>query len=289
MSQYSPRRFSYLPPVIKNLLIINILVYLATFFFQGVFHIDLNEILGLHFPGSSAFKPYQFITYMFAHGSFSHLFFNMFALWMFGCVIENSLGSKKFLLYYLVCGLGAAATHYGVTYFQLRPDIQLINTVLASPTAESIFALVGQHRFVIDQYAPADLLTAFSTFKESVSTLQSNNFDSAALQQSIDFITEYKDYYLSMPNIIGASGAVYGILLAFGMLFPNSMIYLYFFVPIKAKWFVLVYGLLELFSGLNFGGNMTDNVAHFAHLGGMIFGFFLIWYWKKHHKLFTNE
>ncbi|MDD3153004.1 MAG: rhomboid family intramembrane serine protease, partial [Bacteroidales bacterium] len=102
--QYSPQRFSVLPPVIKNLLIINILVYLSTFFFRGVFGIELNDILGLRYPGASQFRFYQFITYMFAHGSFSHLFFNMFALWMFGNIIENVMGSKRFLLYYFVCG-----------------------------------------------------------------------------------------------------------------------------------------------------------------------------------------
>ena len=226
--QYSPTGFRVLPPVVKNLLIINVLMYLATIT-MGRFHIDLNYILGLHFFKASDFREYQLITYMFMHGNFEHLFFNMFALWMFGNTLENIWGSKRFLLFYMVCGLGAGLCQELVQYIQYA-------TTLAD-------------------YANVNLGGG----------------------QIIPMSS-----YLNMMNTVGASGAIYGLLLAFGMMFPNAMIYLYFFVPIKAKWFVIGYAVIELISGFYGGGN----VAHFAHLGGMLFGLLLILYWKKKGELY---
>jgi membrane associated rhomboid family serine protease len=225
--QYRPNSFSLLPLVVKNLLIINGLFYLATVVLSGQFGIDLTEKLGLHFPLSEAFRPYQLITYMFMHGSFMHLFFNMFALWMFGNTLENVWGPKRFLTYYLITGIGAAICHYTVIYFEMQPALDYIN---------------------------------------------SNSFDHPELEAM-------RQEVLNAPVVVGASGSVFGILLAFGMMFPNTLLYIYFAIPIKAKWFVILYGAAELFSGL--AGAPGDNVAHFAHLGGMLFGFILIKYWKK--------
>ena len=221
--QYSPTGFKVLPTVVKNLLIINVLMYLATITLER-FGIDLTNILGLHFFKASDFRIYQFVTYMFMHANFTHLFFNMFALWMFGNTLENLWGSQRFLLYYMVCGLGAGLCQELVQYIEYT-------TTLAE------YATVNTGSQIIPM---AD--------------------------------------YLNMMNTVGASGAIYGLLLAFGMMFPDSRIYLYFLVPIKAKWFVIGYAVVELLSGL--GGH--DNVAHFAHLGGMLFGLILILYWKKH-------
>ncbi|MBQ5532163.1 MAG: rhomboid family intramembrane serine protease [Bacteroidales bacterium] len=218
---YSPGRFSFLPNVTKNLLIINTLCYFAMVVVKQAFGFDMNDLFGLHYYQSSHFHPFQFITYMFMHGSFEHLFFNMFALWMFGSVIENYWGGRKYLLYYLMTGIGAAMTHYLVLNHQLQAII---------PT--------------IDE--------------------------------------DKLDYFLSLPNIVGASGSIYGLLLAFGMLFPNDRIYLYFLFPIKAKWFVLIFGLLELFSGIT---GTADGVAHFAHLGGMVFGIILILLWRRRERM----
>ena len=229
--QYSPTGFRVLPPVVKNLLIINVLLYLATFTINR-FHIDLTDYLGLHFFMASDFKPYQLITYMFMHGNFEHLFFNMFALWMFGNTLENIWGSKRFLLFYMVCGVGAGLCQEVVQYIQYA-------TTLA-------------------QYDSVNLGGG----------------------QVISMAN-----YLNLMNTVGASGAIYGLLLAFGMMFPNSMIYLYFFVPIKAKWFVIGYAVIELVSGFIGGGN----VAHFAHLGGMLFGLILILVWKKKGKLYGDQ
>ena len=229
--QYSPTGFRVLPPVVKNLLIINVLLYLTTFTMNR-FQIDLTDYLGLHFFKASDFKPYQLITYMFMHGNFEHLFFNMFALWMFGNTLENIWGSKRFLLFYMLCGIGAGLCQEVVQYIQYATSLAQYDNV---------------------------------------------SFGNGQLISMAD--------YLNLLNTVGASGAIYGLLLAFGMMFPNSMIYLYFFVPIKAKWFVIGYAVIELVSGFIGGGN----VAHFAHLGGMLFGLILILVWKKKGKLYGER
>lgn len=220
--QYSPTGFKFLPTVVKNLLIINILMFFATFTLRR-FNIDLTDLLGLHFFKASDFRLYQIVTYMFMHANFGHLFFNMFALWMFGNTLENLWGSNRFLLFYMVCGIGAGMCQELVQYIQYT-------TSLAN-------------------YANVNLGGQVVTM----------------------------DTYLNMMNTVGASGAIYGLLLAFGMIFPNSMIYFYFLIPIKAKWFVIGYAVIELITGLT----GFDNVAHFAHLGGMLFGLGLILYWRK--------
>jgi len=234
--------FGSLPLVVKNILIINVLFFLATLSVGKTFGIDLSNILGLHYFSSESFKPYQLVTYMFMHGGFGHIFFNMFAVWMFGRVLEDVWGPKRFLIYYFVTGIGAALIQLTVTYFQ-------ITHLEYSMVADNINMVISDgHR---------------------------------ALEEGKNFI----DPQMSKLNLlintptIGASGAVFGILLAFGMLFPNTMLYVYFAIPVKAKYFVMIYGAIELYLGIS--NNEGDNVAHFAHLGGMIFGFFLIRYWKK--------
>lgn len=226
--QYSPTGFRVLPTVVKNLLIINVLMFLATFTLRK-FNIDLNDILGLHFFKASGFRPYQIVTYMFMHGNFEHLFFNMFALWMFGANMENIWGSKRFLIFYMVCGLGAGLCQEGVQYIQYATQLAGYESVNLG----------------------GNMVVSMSE-------------------------------YLNMMTTVGASGAIYGLLLAFGMMFPNSMIYLYFLFPIRAKWFVIGYAVIELISGFVGGGN----VAHFAHLGGMLFGLILILHWKKKGELY---
>ena len=221
-NQFRPQGFSILPLVVKNLLIINAIFYLGTWAADVAWHIDLSDYLGLHYIGASDFRPYQFITYMFMHGNFAHLFFNMFALWMFGNSIENVWGPKRFLIFYFVCGIGAGLTQELVQYIQLSDIVEHYQ-----------YVNLGNRSIPVDDY-------------------------------------------LNMLTTVGASGAVYGILLAFGMMWPNSRIYIYFAIPIKAKWVVIIYGLLELFSGFS----SVDNVAHFAHVGGMLFGFLLIMYWR---------
>ena len=275
--RYSPTGFGFLPPVVKNLLIINGLFYLATLVLEGTMHIDLTDMLGLHYFAASKFQPYQFITYMFMHGNFTHILFNMFALWMFGSVLEQVWGPKKFLLYYMVTGIGAAVIHYMVFYFQISPAVNSMDVFLASPNMATLQQFISTHQFNVGS-AASDFNQVFENFNQSYKTLQMDPGNMQAMQESVNFVTAYREHFLNLPVVIGASGAIYGLLLAFGMLFPNSLIYVYFFIPMKAKWFVIIFGAIELFSGFY---ETNSGVAHFAHLGGMLFGFFLILYWKK--------
>ena len=235
---YRPTSFTQLPEVVKNLLIINGLFFLAKISLEGK-GIDLTQMLALHQFQSPDFRPYQLITHFFMHANFTHLIFNMFALWMFGKILENFWGGKKFLIYYMFTGIGAAVLHLAVSQYQIS---QLTNN------APELLELAIQGLY------------------------NTGNSNSLKLAQ------------LVITPTVGASGAVFGILLAFGMLFPNTLLYIYFAIPIKAKYFVIVYGLLELYLGLS--NNPADNIAHFAHLGGMLFGFILLKYWQKRRNTF---
>ena len=235
------------PPVVKNLIILNVLFYLATFVLGRSFNIDLTQKLALHYPASELFQPYQFITHMFMHGSTWHILFNMFALWMFGKMLETVWGSKRFFIYYFFTGLGAAALHTFVQWIEVA-------SLKSQMTPEQIETVYQQG------------YTAFS---------QGKNF--------VDPLMGKLNLLINIPTI-GASGAVFGILLGFGMLFPNTQLMLLFPpIPIRAKYFVIIYGVLELVLAFTQRGS---NIAHFAHLGGMIFGFILIKYWQKDRKTF---
>jgi len=280
-SQYSPQGFNILPPVVKNLLILNGIFYLATFALGNAFHYDLVNTFGLHYWASDSFRPWQFITYMFMHdpSNFSHILFNMFALWMFGYLLENVWGPRKFLFYYIFTGIGAALFHYAVWYFQFSPAIDAVNTFITDPSLVAFADFRNSSHFVL---VDKEMLQHFNAFVPQFnSALKTSDYQ--ATQLAVEFMQQYRAELLNAPVVIGASGAVFGILLAFGMLFPNTLIYLYFFIPIKAKWFVIIYGAIELYSGVF---NKSEGVAHFAHLGGMFFGFILIMIWnrQKHKK-----
>lgn len=264
--QISMGGFNILPKGVKNLLIINVLLFFATFVFNSAHICDLNRWLGLHYFVAPDFKPWQIITYMFMHGNFGHLFFNMFALWMFGASVENEWGTKKFLIYYLITGIGAALTHYGITYVEVAPTIDLVNQFVSSPSLET-------YRYLVEHNEVAQLQPMF---QNNLMVLQN---DPSSMNDLVAATINIQDSYLNSFVLIGASGAIYGILLAFGMMFPNSLIYIYFLIPIKAKWFVLIFGLLELVYGVL---GTADGVAHFAHFGGMLFGLILILLWRRH-------
>lgn len=201
--EFKPRQFQELPMVVKNILIINIVLFAAKFLLSNT--IDLDRYLDLFPIGTPYFKPHQFITYMFMHADISHIFLNMLGVYMFGSILENIWGSKRFLNYYLLCGLGAAALQLAISSFN--------------------------NEFTI---------------------------------------------------LLGASGSVFGLLVAFAMMFPNTELQLYFVIPVKAKFLVLGYALFELYNG--FFGN--DNVAHFAHLGGLAVGVIIMLIWKQNKKFF---
>lgn len=239
--------FGMMPPVTKNLIIINLIVWLAMFVLPGKLGMRLEDLGGLHYFRASDFNFAQLLTYMFMHSThgFAHIFFNMFSLWMFGMTLERTLGSARFLFYYISCGIGAALVQ------------------------ELVWALTWEDTFV-RLFANAnhvDFPEARAILEQWGNTLEGKRYISENLNI---FVT------------IGASGAIYGVLLAFGMLFPNAPLYLFFIpVPIKAKWMVLGMGVIEVLIGLSEAAGRSDGVAHFAHLGGMIFGFFIILYWKK--------
>lgn len=238
---------SSIPPVTLNLLIINVLLWVITALFAN--RIDLANLLGLHFVTSELFMPHQLITHMFMHGSTSHVFFNMFAVFMFGSVLERTWGSTKYLVYYLLTGLGAAALQLLITYIRIH---------------------------AIEAELPAEAIAKIYSEGANIMVRGLNYTDPA--WGSLNALLN--------GSMVGASGAVFGLLVAFGMLFPNvELMMLFFPVPIKAKWFVMGYGVMELILGVL--DNAGDNVAHFAHLGGLITGFFIILYWKKKAK--SNE
>ncbi len=209
---------SQIPTVTKNLVAINILMFIATLVNENF----MVANFAMFYPASPFFKPWQILTHMFMHGGFWHIFFNMYSLLMFGSILERSLGTKKYLIFYFVTGLGAVALHTGVEWMQAR-----------------VFIDNG----AVDAY-----------------------------QQ------------LLVTPTLGASGAIYGVLIGFAMLYPQARLMLIFPpIPVKAKWLVIIFAAIELFSGIN---GIQDGVAHFAHLGGMLFGWLLIRWWRKQGKLY---
>lgn len=272
--QYRPTGFTLLPEVVKNILIINGIFYLATVVLRDK-GLDLTDVFGLHYFGSEQFRVWQPITYMFMHGSFSHLFFNMFAVWMFGAAVENIWGPKRFLTYYILTGLGAAACHYGVIYYEMQPALDFINDYLKNPDIHKLdFFMHADFSGIYDS-------ESLSTHIHQLKAMYAVD-PAAALGQSVDTIYQFKIDLMNSPVTVGASGAVFGLLLAYGMIFPNSIIYIYFAIPVKAKYFVVIYGLLELFAGM--ARMPGDNIAHYAHLGGLLTGLILISYWKQRQR-----
>ena len=264
-----------IPPVVKNLLIINALVFFASSVMQSWFGIDLNQLAGMHFFMSKAFNPAQLVTYMFLHANLSHIFFNMFAVYMFGRVLEQVWGSKRFLIYYMVTGIGAGVMQQIVQYIELKPFLDAVEFYMQNPSHEDLVVLLRDYLHP----ASIEMARGIQEFTRSYDQMATSD-PQGALQMSLDFVSRFKVEYLNAFVTIGASGAVFGILLAFGMLFPNTVLMLLFPpIPIKAKYFVMIYGAVELFYGV--GNFRADNVAHWAHLGGMLFGFFMIRYWQK--------
>lgn len=272
--EYRPSSFQILPPVVKNLLIINGIMFLATTVLNQKFNIDLSEYLGIFFPESHKFRIYQLVTHLFMHGSFLHLFSNMFALWMFGNMLENIWGSKRFLVYYLVTGLGAAVVHLFFTWYEVEQMRSAVETYSNAANFSDFKILLDTfHHYVTpDQY---------DYFNNIYTSMQMHPGDASVTKQSVEAAYQLLQNKIDVPTI-GASGAVFAVLLAFGMLFPNTILYVYFALPIKAKYFVALYGLFELYSG--FENTPGDNVAHFAHLGGMLFGFILLKIWSKYDR-----
>lgn len=243
---------SSIPPVTKNLIIINIVVWAVEAIFPR-FGNSIIRVLGLHLWGAQHFNPVQFITYLFVHASHNpwHLLFNMFSLWMFGSILERVWGSKRYFMYYFVCGIGAALVQ------------------------EIVWTCTWMHEY-ISGIAPLNGLS-YAHMKEIVEEAMSTGQPGFA-----NAIAAFKNSFVT----IGASGAVYGLLLGYAFVFPNQPLYLFFIpYPIKAKYMMIGYGLIEFFLGFS----ANDSVAHFAHLGGMLFGIFILLYWRKNGTLRGNR
>lgn len=238
---YRPSGFGYLPVVTKNIIIINVIVYVLTQLLLMTKGIDLTDYLGLHYHLAPDFRPHQFITYIFMHDThgYSHILFNMLGVYVFGQALEQVWGPKRYLIFYIVTGLGAALAQYVIMHFQVQDMLSLVNEQINSGmlSAEQQSDLIGQ-----------------------------------------------KYQYLNGNVIVGASGSLFGLLGAFGMLFPNTELLIYFLFPIKAKWLVTLYGAFEIFSGIR--NSPGDNVAHFAHIGGLLVGIVLVLIWKRDRRHF---
>lgn len=232
MTEFRPRGFLNIPLIIKNLIIINVLVFLAQQTLGARIEQEMINLFALHDISSYFFRPHQLVTYLFLHGSWGHVLMNMFVLWMFGAILENYWGPKRFLTFYIVCGIGAAVAQLAVFHMELLPDLERLRS---APMSDELQELL-QNPYVA----------------------------------------------LNQPTL-GASGAVFGCMAAFGYLFPNNeLLILPIPFPIKAKWFVLGYAAIELFAGIE--PNAGDNVAHWAHLGGGLVGLLLVVYWNRRNR-----
>lgn len=268
MTELRPSRFEILPIVIKNLLIINVLFFLAQNTLK-VSGIDLEDLLGLHHVQSPLFQPWQIVTHLFLHGNFMHLLSNMFALWMFGTHLETLWGPKRFLTFYFLCGIGAGLIQLAFLWYEFRP-------------------LYNEFSMLKNQLSPDHVINFFNKYginSESNTLLIKNYLADPNNSSNISGVVHALSnttYGILNNATIGASGAVFGILAAFVYLFPNTNLYFYFLVPVKAKWVGLAYFGYEIYSGiLNSSG---DNVAHWAHIGGGIVGFLLVLTWNKKNR-----
>ncbi|MEL6152796.1 MAG: rhomboid family intramembrane serine protease [Bacteroidota bacterium] len=258
---------SSLTPAVKTILFINVALFVA----QHFGGLDLVSILGLRYVGSSYFKPYQFFTHLFVHASFAHLFTNMFSLFTFGPVLEHTLNARKFTALYICAGLGAAALYAGIQALELSRWEAWYHHYLANPTPDD-FEVYLSHCSQHTQHVFYYFKRAFFEHAD----------DPAYIARSKAIVQQLYTLKADIP-VVGASGAIFGLLMAFAMLFPNAALFVYFIpIPVKAKYFMAFYTLYELYAGVQ--NNPASNVAHFAHVGGVLFGYLFIRWWKQHAR-----
>lgn len=261
--------FQTFPPVVKSLMIVNGLLFVASILLEQSMGINLNRILGLHNFSSPYFKPVQLVSHLFMHGGLMHILLNMLSLWMFGSIIENYWGGKRFFVYYFVTGFGAAFIHLIFSNIDMWRMSNAIAAFAQQPELEAYMEFVKS-------YVPNYLKIPFSQVMEEWQYNSPVGIENSALNLMNELLALKRD-----TPTVGASGAVFGVLLAFGMMFPNQTVFLMFF-PMPAKYLVIIYGGIELFNGLK--NDPTSNVAHFAHLGGMLFGYILIRFWTRNNR-----
>jgi len=258
-----------LTPVVKNLLIINVVVFILQSITSW-----MTPTLSLWKIGSSNFAPYQFFTYMFAHGGFGHILFNMLGLVFLGPLLEQFWGPKKFITFYLITGIGAGFIYSGIEYVQMNSLERQVDEYVMNPSPDNLNVFVDKND---NYFGPSiyDFITAYSKQPDNPNYIN----------ESKSIVKNLYNKAFNYGSMLGASGAIYGILMAFGMLFPNTELMLLFPpIPVKAKYLVLVLGGIALYSGLQ--RSAGDNVAHFAHLGGMVFAFIMIKYWQSQRNNF---
>jgi membrane associated rhomboid family serine protease len=258
-----------LTPAVRALLVINVLV----FFINSALGNTLDSQYGLYSVLSDRFNPVQIITHMFLHAGFGHILSNMFGLFVFGPLLERTWGPRRFLFFYFFSGLGAAALYSAINYYEVAGLYEAVRSYRMAPNPVAFSAFVDQHAGVIYEGVAKFIAayTAHPTDKQLVAT-------------SVEVVNHFFSAQVSVP-MVGASGAIFGVIMAFGLLFPNTELVLLFPpIPIKAKWLVIGYGAYELYAGIH--PTQSDNVAHFAHIGGMLFGFILVKYWATQRQNF---
>lgn len=261
--------FRNLTPVVKNLLLITVLAHII----GGFLSIDLAMLAGLRNPISSEFQPWQFFTYMFIHGGLGHLFGNMFALFIFGPLLEQFWGSNRFLIFYLVTGIGAGVVYAGVNYWDMQGMRNDAQTYMYNPNPDDFSRFVSSHatRF-------------YGNFYDIIDDFEKNPQSESLKIETKEIVSAVYDRYSNIP-MVGASGAIFGLLMAFALLFPNTELFLLFFpFPIKAKYFVGFYLLYEIYQEFNRAPG--DNVAHLAHLAGALIAFIMIRLWRRDRTKF---
>ena len=256
-----------LTPMVKNLLIINVVIFVLSALFRSI---DIDSIMAMYRLDSTYFRPYQIFTYMFAHADFMHILFNMLGLMFLGISLEMVWGSRKFLAFYLITGMGAGIFYAGIGYFESRGLQSDLNAYKTQPSVESFSVIIGENRQQLARYGfdVQNLYNFISEYEQEPAKYQAT---------SVTFINQIEERLITYNpgRVIGASGAVYGILMAFGLMFPERQLMLLFPpIPIKAKYLVLILGGIAIYMGLS--RNAGDQVAHFAHLGGMLFGFLMV-------------
>lgn len=255
-----------LTPVVRALLIANVLVFFVT-------NEAIIEQFGLHSFLSDLFNPLQLVSHMFLHGGFNHILSNMIGLIVFGPMLEQFWGPRRFAFFYFFCGIGAALLFSGINYFEIRDVYEAVRDYRANPTPEGFIGFVDtQAQSFYDKVA---------SFIEQYEMQPTNP---QLVEGSLRIVNRLYQEQVDQP-MVGASGAIFGVIMGFGLLFPNTRLFLLFPpIPIKAKYLVIGYGAIELYSGLYRAQN--DNVAHFAHIGGMLFAFILVKYWGSQRKTF---
>jgi membrane associated rhomboid family serine protease len=257
-----------LTPTVRNLLIINVVIFAA----GALLNIDFVHLFGLRYIFAETFEPYQIILHMFTHASTMHIFSNMLALVVFGPALEMYWGLKRFLVFYLICGFGASALYSAVEAYELYQFRELVTAYVNNPDYASFERLIAEHGKGVGR-----MLYQF------IDQFGDRPNDPRLLEQSTSYAVQLYQLKENIP-MVGASGAVFGILMAFGMMFPNVQLMLLFPpIPVRAKYLVLFYGLYEVYAVMQ--AAPSDNVAHFAHIGGMIFAFFMIQRWRKRGEI----